>query len=219
MICILQITHHPRSATISNSKWTYGVKSSVASELNWFSLYVWSQEKRNRFTYQRRLKPGLKFKLFARQTPLLVMPRWINNGWLRRAEKKLIRDGNKCFTMNWGESGLTLSWRSRQVLIRERFQNLRRRSPAAPQDRRQGCRTSSWPTISVAFSIFLLPLNFLLFVLVSCCCSSGHCSLTIPAKVSWSEEKVFGNFLQNDRHRQTEKVSVCACAAFLHFLH
>ena len=64
-----------------------------------------------------------------------------------------------------------------------------------------------------------LPLNFLLFVLVSCCCSSGHCSLTIPAKVSWSEEKVFGNFLQNDRHRQTEKVSVCAWAAFLHFLH
>ena len=54
-----------------------------------------------------------------------------------------------------------------------------------------------------------LPLNFLLFLLVSCRCLSGHCSLTIPAKAIWLEQEV--------TFCKTDTKGVCACPVLLHY--
>ena len=53
------------------------------------------------------------------QTRLLVMPRWINNGWLKGGEKKLIWEGNKCLTMKGGQAGGDL--RLPEDLVCDRF--------------------------------------------------------------------------------------------------
>ena len=127
---------------ISSGKWTE------------FILFVWEKcwavAKQVLSSTVGAIVRVLNSNCLLSQTRLLVMPRWINNGWLRRAEKKLIQDGNKCLTMNGG-GGLTFSWRSRrgQVLSLGRFQIPPRTLAAPPPHpaRRRACQTSSWPPI------------------------------------------------------------------------